>query len=294
MKKIKIAIKNKTKLTQKLEELYDVTYYKKQSLLSKLTFKSKIYPDIYFHQGSLNKQAIEMIENSKITLVNTNGLKELIVQKLPSLTKNKIHILYPYLNSSMQYDEKIKQDFRDKYSIQDDNKLILFTANDLNTNGLNTFFKIISQLEEKNFKVIVYSDKKQIEQLKILINRLKIGFQVIMLTIDDITNKDHLFIISDIFLIPTKQKAYISNILKAMYYNNAIFLPQSNFTSEIIDTFSIMNGTDDPTTQFKIDALLSNNDELQQIQEINRNMAKNFSFDSRFEIIKSIISNNID
>ena len=32
MNSIKIAIKNKTKITQRVEKLYDVTYYKKPSL----------------------------------------------------------------------------------------------------------------------------------------------------------------------------------------------------------------------------------------------------------------------
>ena len=292
MKKINIAIKNKTKLTQKLEELYDINYYKKQTLLSKLTLRVKNYPDIYFHQGLITKEAMEMIENSKITLVNSNGLKELIFEKLPNLSKNKVHIIYPYVNYSIEYNEKIKEDFRKKYSITEDTRLILFTANDLNTSGIKTFLKIISNLEEKNFKVVIHSDTKQIEQLKLLVNRLKVNYQIIML--DNYENKDELFIVSDIFVLPTKQKTYAPNILKAMYYKNAVFLPQSNYASEIIDTFSIMNSVDDPTVPFKIDALLRSEKELIKIEEINQQMSKSFDFTSRLNIFKSIISNNLD
>jgi len=292
MKKINIAIKNKTKLTKELEKLYDVTYYKKQSLLSKLIFKSKTNPDIYFQQGSLNKNALEMIESSKLTLVNSNGIKELILDKIPSIDKNKIHILYPYINHTIEYDEQIKIEFRKEYSIPEDTRLILFTANDLNTSGIKIFLKIMSNIEEKNFKVIVQSDSKQIEQLKLLVNRLKVKYQVIM--IDNSKSKDELFIISDIFVLPTKQKSYATNILKAMYYKNAVFLPQSNYASEIIDTFSIMNSADDPTIPFKIDALLSNIVELEQIAQINQEMSESFDFNSRLNIINSIITNNLD
>ncbi|MEA2050500.1 MAG: glycosyltransferase [Campylobacterota bacterium] len=292
MKKIDIAIKNKTKLTSKLETIFDVSYYKQQSFLSKIFFKNKNYPTLYFHNGVLNSQAIDLINNSKVIIVNTNGVKESILNKLPALSKNKIHILYPYIKKSIEYDLNIKLNFRKKYNIEDNTRLIFFTASELHRSGLKEFLKIISQIQAKNFKVMIYSDTNQINQLKLLINRLKIDYQIIM--IDDIKNRDILFIASDIFILPTKQKSYLSNILKALYYKNIVFVPQSNYTSEILDTFSIMNGVDDPTTAFKIDALLENSDELNQIQELNHSNTSNFDFDSRMNIIKSIINNKLD
>jgi len=48
MNDLKIGIKNKTNLTVQLEKIYNVTYYQKTSLLSKLLFKENKYPDIYF------------------------------------------------------------------------------------------------------------------------------------------------------------------------------------------------------------------------------------------------------
>ncbi len=292
MKKINIAIKNKTKLTQKLEEVFEVQYHKKQSLLSKLTFKTKTYPDIYFHQGSLDKTNLELIENTPIIIVNSGGQKEQLINKLPNIEQKKIQVLYPYLNKTLTYDENIKNSFRKKYNLDENTKLIFFTSKDLNSSGLRYFLKIISNLQEKNFKVVVQGDKKQIEQLKLQLNRLKVNFQVILL--EDDTSIEELFISSDIFILPTKQKNYVSNILRAMYYKNAVFLPSSNFASEIIDTFSIMQSVEDPSTSFKIDALLSNTNELEQIQNINSNMSDSFSFESRFEIIKSIIYNYLD
>ncbi|MEA3354105.1 MAG: glycosyltransferase [Campylobacterota bacterium] len=288
MKKINIAIKNKTKLTKYLEEKYDVTYYTKPSLLSKLFSKNKQDPDIYFHQGSVNSKNLPLIEKSKITIVNTNGMKNEILEKYPNIEAKKIQILYPYVTNNIEYDEDIKKDFREKYNISDDTRIIYFTAKDLNAGGVKKFLKIISELEEKNFKVLIDGDEKQIEQLKILINRLKIDYQIILLC--DHKNKDELFISSDIFILPTKQKVYTPNILKAMYFKNAVFIPTSNYTSEIIDTFSIMNSPDDPSTAFKTGALLSSENELKQIQNLNSNMSKSFSFESRADIIKSIIN----
>ncbi|MEA3289258.1 MAG: glycosyltransferase [Campylobacterota bacterium] len=287
MKKINIAIKNKTKLTKYLEENYDVTYYAKPSLLSKIFSKNNQDPDIYFHQGSINSKSLPMMEKSKRVIVSTNGMKNEITDKFPQIDGKKIDILYPYVTNNIEYDEDIKKSFREKYKIDDDTKIIYFTAKDLSASGVKKFLKIISEIEEKNFKVLIDADKKQLDQLKMLINRLKIDYQIILL--EDHKNKDELFIASDIFILPTKQKVYSPNILKAMYFKNAVFVPTSNYGSEIIDTFSIMNSPDDPSTAFKVGALLANNEELVQIQNLNNNMSNSFSFASRLDIVKSII-----
>ncbi len=291
MKNITISIKNKTQLTQKLEESFCVTYYKKPSLFSKLTLKNKKYPDLYFHQGNLDIEALEMITNSTIVIVNSYGIKEIILSKLSDISKDKINVVYPYLVNTIKYDENIKINFKNKYSIEQDCKLILFTGNDLNTSGLKSFLNIISQIEESNFKVIISSDTKQIEQLKLIANRLKLNYEIIML--DNYKNNDELYIISDIFLLPTKQKNNPISILKAIYYKNVVFLPQENYGAEILDMFSIMNGVDDSATAFKIDALLSNTVELTQIHQSNVEISENFDLNSRIELVKTIIAKNL-
>lgn len=291
-KKLHIAIKNKTKLTKELESIHDITYFEKPNFLSKIGLKKKTFPDIYFHQGGIkSKETKDLINNSKLVIVNSNGMREMILENFPEIESKKIHILYPYIQKGIDYDTGIKEDFRKKYMVDENTRLIFLSAKDLNSAGIKTLFKIASNLEEKNFKLMVESDSKSIEQVKMQLNRLKVPFQVILL--ENHENKDELFIASDIFVFPTKQKLYSSNILKAMYYKNAVFAPSSNFTSEIIDAFSIMNGTDDGSTPFKIDALLSNPTELEQIQNLNHASSLNFDFDSRMNIIKSIIENNL-
>lgn len=291
MKRLNIAIKNKTKLIQELESIYDIEYFKKQTLFSKLTFQTQIFPDIYFHQGSLTKDALEMIEKSKTTIVNSSGLKDSILEKLQDIEQSKINVVYPYAIAQTSYDKEIKNNFKEKYFIDKKTKLILFTANELTIGGIHPFLTILSKLQEKNFKGVVVSDKKQIDSLKILINRLKIDFQIILL--DDYKNKDELFIASDIFVLPTKQKLFAPNILKAMSYKNAVFAPSTNYASEIIDVFSIMQSLEDPSTPFRIDALLSNKKELKLIQKQNYEASQRFDFDSRLEIVKSIIKSNL-
>jgi len=117
MNKLHIAIKNKTHLTQKLESLYEVEYYKEQTFFEKLLLKDKKYPDIYFHQGIVNDTALSMVENSSKTIVNSQYIKDNIVKRKPYITQKKIDIIYPYINTQIKYDKKTRKDFRKKYNI---------------------------------------------------------------------------------------------------------------------------------------------------------------------------------
>jgi len=262
MSSIKIAIKNKTKLTSKLEALYDVEYYDELSLFSKLTFKKKKYPDIYFHQGSIDNKAIDLIQNSKVVIVNSNGIKKVIKNKILDISIDKINILYPYTINSTPYSKELKRKFREKYKIEKNTNLILFTASDLIIGGLKVFLATLSNLQNTNFKVIIESNLKQIQNLKLQIDRQKFPYEFILL--ENYKNKEELFIVSDIFILPTKQKLFALNILRAMYYKNAVFLMSTNYASEIIDTFSLIQSEEDPSTPFKVDALLSNKNELKK------------------------------
>lgn len=288
MKKINIAIKNKTKLTSTLQKEFDVTYETKQNLFQRIFSKNSFFPDLFFFQLPFNKDSLNNIQNSKKIIVNCNGIKNKIMEKYPGVDYKKIEVLYPYITNKLEYDDAIKKRYREKYNLKDEEKIIFFTATDLQANGIQNLFKIASSLEEKNFKVLIESSKKQIDHTKLILNRLKVKFQVIL--IEDHPNKDELFIFSDIFIVPTKKLSLNSNILKAIYFRNVVFIPQNNYTSEIIDPFSIMQGVDDPSISFKIDALLLNENELVQIQKINQEHSLNFDFNSRYEIVKSIIS----
>lgn len=223
-------------------------------------------------------------------IANSNGQKELIMNK-HNIDHKKIEIIYPYVQKNKEYEEEIKNSFRKKYNLKEDERILFFTANDLNSSGVLQFIKFIHALEQKNYKVLIEGSKKQMDQLKLQINRMKVEFQIILL--EDYENKDELFIASDIFVLPTKQKGFQPNILKAMYYKNAVLIPQDNFTSEVVDGFSIMNGTQDPSVTFKIDALLENPLELEQIQNLNSHNSTAFSLESRISLLNSIIENKL-
>lgn len=290
MKKLNIAIKNKTKLTQKLEKLYNISYYKELGLFSKL-FQKEIKPDIYFHQGVLNEYAYNMIEKSYITIVNAKQIKAQIIEKYPDLSLDKVIVLYPYYNAKLEYSKEIKTKFREHFELEKNDRVILFQAKNLNKSGIEHFFEILESLRNKNFIVLVESTSKEIERLKPKINKKDLSFKV--LYFEDYKEIDELFIFADIFILPTELKLFAQSVLKAMYFKNAIFITQSNYSAEFIDVFSRITDSNDRSIPFKVDALLVNKDELKKIQKENYEKSLNYSLDSRVEKIDSIIKKYI-
>ena len=68
----------------------------------------------------------------------------------------------------------------------------------------------------------------------------------------------------------------------------------ANYASEILDTFSLIQSDIDPSTPFKVDALLSNQEELKKIQKFNYKISLNYNFESYLNIINSIIKKYFD
>lgn len=287
MKKIKVSINKRTKLLRHLEKFYDIEYHQKQSFLSKLISKNTPEIDLYFFNGIINKEVRYHLENSRIIICNSVGQKKYIKGKLKDIPDEKIKVVYPYPMVKYQYNPDIKKEFREKYRVDENNKLIFFTANDILKSGVKSFFKIVSSLENKNFEVMVESNPKQIEQLKILLNRQKTDYKIHY--IENYPDKDILFLASDIYMAPTIQKPFLQNVLKAMHYRTAVFIPKTNFASEVLDPFAIMSSPDDPATAFKIDALLSNEEEIELVQEQNQTRSLDFDFDRRLNLVKSLI-----
>ncbi|MEA3315063.1 MAG: glycosyltransferase [Campylobacterota bacterium] len=286
MKKLNIAIKNKTKLTQELEKLYDISYYKELGFFSKI-FEKEIEPDIYFHQGVLNEYAYKMIEKSDLVIVNAKQIKAQIIQKYPELPLGKVIVLYPYYNAKLEYSKEIKTKFREHFELEKNDRVILFQAKNLNKSGIEHFFEILESLRNENFIVLVESTAKEIQRLKPKINKKELPFKVRYF--EDYDQIDELFIFADIFILPTELKLFAQSVLKAIYFKNAVFITQTNYSAEFIDTFSRITDSNDRSIPFKVDALLANKDELKKIQKENHQKSLNYSLESRVEKVDSII-----
>lgn len=288
MENLEISIKNKTNLTVQLEKKYNVTYTPKQTFFSKLLFKTNTKSDIYFHQGLVNDETIKLAQDANLTIVNSNMVKKELIQESVNLDENKIQVVYPYIITKYIYDKEIKKEFKKRYEIDKKDKILFFRGRDLNKSGLSVVFDVISRMYESNFTLIIESSSKQISSLKLHLERAKIEFNYILL--EDYENIDEVFIASDIFILPTLQKTFATDILKAMYFKNAVFVSDDNPVSEIVDVFSYIQGAQDRSVSFKVDSLLLNKDELKNIQKENHKKVKELTLENSLEIIINLLN----
>lgn len=289
---IKIAIKNKTNLTLQLEKKYNITYYEKPTLLSKIFFQKEKYPDIYFHKGFITKEAANLIQNSQLVIVDSNAQKHEIMQQFSFLDHQKIKTIYPYTYSKIEYDKNIKKEFKKIHNIDKKAKIIFFRASDLDKGGLNYLFETLSRMYQKNFVLIIESNEKQIMPLKIKMERANLSYSYLLFA--DYKNIDELFIASDIFIMPTEKKYFSFDILRAMSYKNAVFIMEQNHAAELVDIFSIIQSDTDKSTSFKVDSLIINKDELKNIQKENQNKVAKYTLNQSIQEITNIIDETFD
>ena len=163
--------------------------------------------------------------------------------------------------------KKLQKDFKFKHNIIKETRLILFKANNFKQNGISTFLRIISKLNETNYQAIVSGDEKS---LKLAIQEAKeLEVDTKILFLNDFPIKA-----CDIFVLPTTNKKFANNVLTAMKEACVVFAPNSNEVSSIIDIFATMQGVNDPNTAHKIDAILGNKENMKLVQKENQEKSK--------------------
>jgi glycosyltransferase involved in cell wall biosynthesis len=286
MQKI-INYKTKTKFIKEILKQEDITELEKQTVMSKLSFKKKQYADVYFHQGELDSEATENIQNAKKVIVNSNTLKDRLVSKI-GIPKEKVDVIYPPVDVKYKKPKEIKKEFCEKYEIDPTKELIFFTAKNMKNSGLKEFINIVINLNYKYKMAIIAGDKKQIFNLKFQLKKYDLGDKLLL--IEDYENMDELFLASDVFLLPTYNENFASNILRAMYCKCVVFTTVNNTACEVVDVYSTMSTPEDGSMQFKLDALLHNKADLKLIKNQNRAITKKYTLDKALEKFKKILS----
>lgn len=283
-----ILYKSSNILIKELEKQKNIETIKEGNFFSNL-FSKKKYADIYFHTGVLDEKSIENIKNSKITIANTFASMNQIIAKT-KISHEKIKVIYPSINVKYKNPEETKEKICEELKIDLANKIIFFTAKNIKSSGVKEFLDICSSLTYENFKIIIAGEKKQLAALQFQLTKYqKIEDKIILL--EDYKNIDDLFFASDIFLLPTYNKSFSINILKAMFCECAVFLSLENDAKEILDVFASLDSPSDPSTAFKIDAILQGENDLIEIKKQNRELALEFTLESNLEKINHIIKN---
>ena len=288
MKQTTVYYKISNTLINNLKHRDDIKILKKPSFLTKL-FSKKRYPDIYFHSGELDENSIEFIKNSKFVVTNSFSNLNLILAKT-KISHEKIKVIYPSVDIKYQKPKELKEKYKDRFSLTENTKIIFFTAKNFKTSGVKEFLQIVSNLSFIDFKVIIAGAKQQLAALEFTLPKYsKLEPKIILL--DESKEKlDELYLISDVFLLPSYNKNIASSVIKAMFCKCVVFSTMNNDAKEILDVYATMENPNDPSTAFKIDAILFDENELKKIKKQNREIALEMSLDKNIDKFNDILT----
>ena len=288
MKQTTVYYKISNTLINNLKHRKDIKILKKPSFLTKL-FSKKRYPDIYFHSGELDENSIEFIKNSKFVVTNSFSNLNLILAKT-KISHEKIKVIYPSVDIKYQKPKELKEKYKDRFSLTENTKIIFFTAKNFKTSGVKEFLQIVSNLSFIDFKVIIAGTKQQLAALEFTLPKYsKLESKIILLD-ESKESLDELYLISDVFLLPSYNKNIASSAIKAMFCKCVVFSTMNNDAKEILDVYATMENPNDPSTAFKIDAILFDENELKKIKKQNREIALEMSLDKNIDKFNDILT----
>ena len=288
MKQTTVYYKISNTLINNLKHRDDIKILKKPSFITKL-FSKKRYPDIYFHSGELDENSIEFIKNSKFVVTNSFSNLNLILAKT-KISHEKIKVIYPSVDIKYQKPKELKEKYKDRFSLTENTKIIFFTAKNFKTSGVKEFLQIVSNLSFIDFKVIIAGTKQQLAALEFTLPKYsKLESKIILLD-ESKESLDELYLISDVFLLPSYNKNIASSAIKAMFCKCVVFSTMNNDAKEILDVYATMENPNDPSTAFKIDAILFDENELKKIKKQNREIALEMSLDKNIDKFNDILT----
>ena len=288
MKQTTVYYKISNTLINNLKHRDDIKILKKPSFLTKL-FSKKRYPDIYFHSGELDENSIDFIKNSKFVVTNSFSNLNLILAKT-KISHEKIKVIYPSVDIKYQKPKELKEKYKDRFSLTQNTKIIFFTAKNFKTSGVKEFLQIVSNLSFIDFKVIIAGTKQQLAALEFTLPKYSKLEPKIILLDESKENLDELYLISDVFLLPSYNKNIASSVIKAMFCKCVVFSTMNNDAKEILDVYATMENPNDPSTAFKIDAILFDENELKKIKKQNREIALEMSLDKNIDKFNDILT----
>lgn len=288
MTKTTISYKTKSILIEELSKQSNIEFLKEGNFFLNL-FSKKKYADIYFHSGHLDDKSIENIKNSKITITNTFASMNQIIAKT-KISHEKIKVIYPSINIEYKKIKEVKAKICEELQIDLTSKIIFFTAKNIKSSGVKEFLDICSSLTYEDFKIIIAAEKKQIAALQFQLPKYQ-NLKDKIILLENYVNINDLFLASDIFLLPTYNKSFSTNILKAMFSKCVVFLTLENDAKEILDVFASLDSPTDSSAAFKIDAILQGENDLKQIKEQNRKLALEFTLENNLEKFNHILEN---
>jgi len=268
-------------------------------------------PDIYRAGDGVHKVFLAIEEKSKTNLLHPiylflekkcfNKAKHIIAnsQMVKSeiiftykIAPDKISVIHNGVRTKEFNYRKSFDKLSKEFSINKNQKILLYVGSGFKRKGVKEFLNIISKLKDLDIKVFVVGKEKNIEYYQQLSKELSIDKQVVFTgTREDV---DDFYTISDIFLLPTHYEPFSNVVLEAMGFENAVFTTKQNGASEVLDSSFIMNNPSDFSIISAIEELFNNPSKLENIKKENRAKSEKFSIENNLkktlEVINEVIN----
>ena len=231
--------------------------------------------DLLFVKSSA-KTNNDFIKSAKKIAVVSKAQKQKFVSKG---IKNENEIAYFYPFWSKPSDECMEKS---------EKKIIATYIENTKKSGIDEFLKIITNIDNKNFEVVIGCKENLAVQLQFYIANIR----NVKVKIEIIVNQlalHNLFMKSDICIFAFQHPNFEDFVIDAMHCKNAVFVPVSNDSCEVLDFFATISANDDAQIGYKISALLGSDDELENIKTENYEIAQNFSIEKTAEKIKRVL-----
>ena len=235
-----------------------------------------LHPIYLFLEKQCFNKAKYIIANSQMVkneIINTYGISSKKITVIYNGIRQKV------INYQQSFDKLSKE-----FSIKQEQKILLYVGSGFKRKGVEEFLQIVAKLEDSSLKAFVVGKEKNIEYYQELSLKLKIDDRVIFTGPRE--DVDDFYVISDVFLFPTHYEPFSNVVLEAMSFENAVFTTKQNGASEILNDDFVMNDSNDFSILSKINKLLKNRAELENVKKENRLESQQFSIE--FNLSKTL------
>lgn len=191
--------------------------------------KKKLYPKSFFIDGSkrnyLKKKQIFNNLNNLTIVTPSQWLGNLV--KKSFLSSFPLHVIYNGVNTDI-FKPQTLPSLKNKYNIDDKDKIILGVANVWTINkGLNDFFLLSSELKENHKIVLVGLNEKQIKKLPNNVIGIK--------RTESVNELSALYSLADVFVNPTYLDNFPTTNIEALACGTPVITYKTGGCSEAID-----------------------------------------------------------
>ena len=184
-----------------------------------------------------------------------------------------------------------KGEFRKKYSIAEDEKVILFLGRIHKIKGIDILIEAFSKLKEElqGVKLVIAGpDDGYLDRLKLMVDKLSIEDDVIFPGPLYEKEKSEAYVDADVFVVPSKYESFGNVVLEAMAHNTPVVVTNSCGVSEWLSSAEIINPTVD-SLYVKLSEILkkSKSENLKSKRRMKKDVEK-FSWETIVDRIESI------